>query len=195
MVGVIVQQKEELLLNNLLTNYNLKELLKVLFQQLPKKEYSLNKIIHLFGEAKQEQLVPLSIFSQKLYPAEALCKYLKENERLSYQQIGKILGRNQKSVWATYQRATKKSKLKFYLNNNNNSDKRKEDQYFLPISLFSDYNYSFLENVILHLRSAYLLNNKQIAKLLHKTPNSIAVLAKRAREKSKQKEKRNIERR
>lgn len=134
----------------------------------------LPELIKTFQAAKQEASIPLSIFTSALDPAEALYKFLKENEKLSFQQIASELHRDQKSVWATYQRSAKKKKQVFLI---------QEEKYFLPLSIFKKRKYSFLESVVFYLNSVYYLSNKQIAKLLQRTPNTVAVLLKRARDK------------
>jgi DNA-directed RNA polymerase specialized sigma24 family protein len=158
----------------LLDSLSSQALLKVLLKRLHQTEnLQLDTLVSLFQEASQEITVPLSIFSHNLYPAEALCKYLRENKKLSNQEIGKLLNRDSKSVWGTYSRAQGKKKGAFT---------QKRDDHFLPLSIFQK-NSSFLESVILHLHQVHGWSNKHIATLLKKSPNSIAVLYKRAREK------------
>ncbi|MBU0457644.1 MAG: hypothetical protein ABH824_06210 [Nanoarchaeota archaeon] len=157
----------------LLGKLDSKELLKIIFKKLQGEE-QIDQLISSFQDTKSQILIPLSIFSYKLQPAEALCKYLKENENHSYKQIAVLINRNEKSVWATYKRASKKRKQKFV---------KKSERYFLPISILKNRSYSLLESVIFYLNKTYKLSNPQIAKLLKKSPNSIAVLMKRAREK------------
>ena len=160
----------------LFASLNSPQLLKQLLQQLQKNNnLQLPELIQLFQEAKQEQLIPLSIFSSTLYPAEALCKYLHEQEHLSYHEIAVVLKRNERSVWASCQRARKKLRSAFIVNDEN---------YLLPLSLFQNPFLTLLESVVLYLHTTYNLTNPQIAKLLHKSPNSMAVLLKRAREKN-----------
>ena len=134
----------------------------------------LPELIQTFQAAKEEASIPLSIFSSSLDPAEALYKFLKENEKLSFRQIASELHRDQKSVWATYQRSSKKKKQTFLV---------EDERYFLPFSIFKKRKYSFLESIVFYLNSVHHLSNKQIAKLLQRTPNTVAVLMKRARDK------------
>ncbi len=160
----------------LFASLNSPQLLKQLLQQLQKNNgLQLPELIQIFQEAKQEQLIPLSIFSSRLYPAEALCKYLHEQEHFSYHEIAVMLKRNERSVWASCQRARKKLRSAFIV---------KDENYLLPLSLFQNPFLTLLESVVLYLHTAYNLTNPQIATLLHKSPNSIAVLSKRAREKN-----------
>lgn len=170
------KKEKDVLLESLLTRISSQQLLKILLQK-SYQEYGLQlpELIKTFQEAKEEASIPLSIFSSSLDPAEALYKFLKEQEHLSFQQIASELHRNQKSVWATYQRAGKKQKRILLV---------EEEKYFLPLSIFKKRRYSFLESIIFYLNTVYHLSNQQIAKLLRRTPNTIAVLAKRARDKA-----------
>ena len=163
------------LLNVLLSTLGSQQLLKAILQKMSREHnLQLPELIQTFQKAKQEASVPLSIFTHSLDPAEAIYKFLRENEGFSFQKISLETNRNQKSVWATYQRAWKKKKQKFIST---------EEKYYFPLSLFKDRSYSLLESIILYLKITYNLSNPQIAKLLHRSPNCIAVLMKRARDK------------
>ena len=169
------EKEGEVLFDTLLTTLSSKQLLKAVLQKLQQEQnLQLPDLIKIFQEAKQEALLPLSIFSHSLEPAEALYKFLKENEGFSFQKIAQATKRDQKSSWATYQRAQGRRKQKFLV---------KEEKYLLPLSVFNNRSYSFLESVVFYLNSVHHLSNKEIAKLLHKTPNTVAVLLKRARDK------------
>ncbi|MEW5896306.1 MAG: hypothetical protein AB1668_01315 [Nanoarchaeota archaeon] len=165
-------------LSTLLSNLSSKQLLKMLLKNLHEQQgLNLAELIRIYEDAKGEILVPLSIFSYKLEPAEALCKYLKENENLSYKEIARLISRKEKSIWATYQRAGKKRKQPFL---------KTEEKYLLPVSIFKDRSYSLLESAVLYLNKIHRLTNPQIARLLNKSANSIAVLMKRARDKGRE---------
>ena len=174
-----MQKEEELgFFKELFSSFNSQQLLKQLLLQLHSdQDFQLNQLIDIFNQVKQEYTIPLSIFSHDLHPTEALCKFLKEEKNLSYPEIAKLLNRNQKSVWATYQRASKKMRKQFSYKS------LKNEHYHLPLSIFNDRSYSLLEKSISYLSKTYQLSNREIANLLNKSPNSIAVLAKRAREK------------
>ncbi len=149
-----------------------------LLRALLKKMYTdgalqLDFLLSAFQEARQEEHIPASVFSYSLAPAEALCLYLKEHQHLTPSRIALLLGRNPKSTWATCKRAaTHRVVLR-----------ARQTDYLLPLSLFRDRRYSLLEHTIKYLQNNHHLTNRQIAEFLHKSPQSIAVLAKRAREK------------
>ncbi|MEK6901450.1 MAG: hypothetical protein AABX37_03850 [Nanoarchaeota archaeon] len=161
--------------NTLLDSLSSQHVLKQLLGQLQREQnLQLDQVISLYLEVKQERAVPLSIFATKLYPMEALCKYLHEEEKLSYQEIGTLLQRDARSVWGAYHRARRTWKKPFH---------RKREQYMIPFSLLQDRSSTVLEHVVLYVHTVYRLTNRQLGKLLHKSPNSMAVLLKRAREK------------
>lgn len=162
---------------SIFTTYSSQQLLKQVLQQLQQtgNNVQLEQVIRIFQEVKQEYSIPLSIFSNKLYPAEALCKHLRETEQLSFKDIALLLQRSEKSVWSTYQRASLKMKPRFT---------KRQENYSLPIAIFQNRSYSFLESVIFYMNRVHRLKTKNIAALLGKSPNSMAVLLKRAREKN-----------
>lgn len=164
------------LFKSLFANVNSQQLLKQLLLQLHStQDFQLDQLLTVYNDVTKEHNIPLSIFSYNLHPAEALCKYLKEKKGLSYQEIAVLLNRHPKSVWSSYQRSHKKMRKQFPL---------KTEHYHLPLSLFNNRSYSLLEGVVLYMNQIHKLSNKQLAALLGKSSNSIAVLAKRAREKN-----------
>lgn len=173
-----MHRKKDDVLDVLLTSLSSKKLLELVIRKVDSEnELKLDEVIKIFQEVKGEISVPLSIFSANLHPAEALSKYLKENKNLTYKKISEITSRDKKSVWGTYHRAVQKRKQKFM---------EKKEAYYLPISIFKDRSYSLLENAISYVSKVHHLSNKEIAKLLNKSPNSIAVLMKRAKDKHEQ---------
>jgi len=162
------------LLDVLLNTLSSQKLLEIVLKKIQSEgDLQLADLIKTFQETKGEISVPLSIFSTSLPPAEALCSFLRENKKLSYKEIAALISRNEKNVWAACQRAKRKNKKHL----------KAEEKYHLPVSIFKDRSYSLLENVVFYLNRVHHLSNKEIAKLMKKSPNSIAVLMKRARDK------------
>lgn len=61
---------------------------------------------------ESEYKIPVSIFKEsKLSPFETIVKYLKEEMKLNYHQIGILLNRDERNIWTVYNRATRKQKL------------------------------------------------------------------------------------
>ncbi|HIG93145.1 TPA: hypothetical protein HA242_00035 [Candidatus Woesearchaeota archaeon] len=171
----LVKEGSDTLIEGILTSFTSQQLLKQLLGYLhTHQNLQLSEVIALYQDAKNEALIPLSIFSHSLAPMEALTKFLKENEQMSLPEIALLLHRDQRSIWANYRRAGRilKSKLA-----------STSETYVLPLSLFQDRSFSILESVVLYLNSVHHLTPKQMGKLLHKSPNSMAVLLKRGKEK------------
>ena len=70
-----------------------------------KYNYSSEELLNL---GSNDLLVPVSVFAGKLSPAEALTKFLKENNDLTHHEISGLIGRDERSCWANYRRAAKK---------------------------------------------------------------------------------------
>ena len=153
----------------LIESVNSRELLNILLQKVKRDGMQIEDVIELFQESNQEISVPISLFSTNLHPMEALCKYLIEIERLSKSSVATVLQRNIKTIWANYERA--KGKELFISGNT---------QYTIPLSLFQKRKLSVMEHVVSFLKQVHHFSNKEISQLLGKSPNSIAVLAKRA---------------
>lgn len=60
---------------------------------------------------EDEICIPASILSdRRLGPLEACVKYLKEERKLKYSEIGEMLNRDERTIWVTYNNAKKKIK-------------------------------------------------------------------------------------
>jgi len=153
-----------------------KALLRQLYEQ---QQINAEDILEVYEEVTQEKKIPLSLFSV-LPPMEALCRYLRDQEHYSFKEISTLLSRDHKSAWAAYQRSCQRKK-KIIIS--------PSEQYFLPLSLFRNHSLTLSEHIVTFLHQRYHLNNKKIGTLLGKSPNTIAVLTKRAREKNASKKK------
>lgn len=75
-----------------------------------KHKFSYSQILELLDK-KEEISIPLKIFlNRKLGPLEAITKYLKDDAKLKFNEIAKLLNRNQRTIWASYHNAKKKAK-------------------------------------------------------------------------------------
>jgi len=117
-------------------------------------------------------LIPVTIFSGKLSPAEALAKFLKENYELSYHEISQLIGRNERSIWANYRRAVKKMPWRFEI----------KESIAVPVSIFNSEK-SILEALVFYLKDVKKLQNKKVAQLLNKKPTNIWTVHNRAKKK------------
>lgn len=120
--------------------------------------------------------LPISIFNNKeLSALETITKYLKENQNLRYIDIAKLLNRDQRTIWVTY----------------NNSKKKRQDslnveqsEYIVPLSIFSDRNLSILENLVSYLKDNYNLRYVEIASLLNRDERNIWGVYNKAKKKA-----------
>ncbi|MFA7708209.1 MAG: right-handed parallel beta-helix repeat-containing protein, partial [Candidatus Pacearchaeota archaeon] len=121
---------------------------------------------------KKNIKIPLSIFKLEVSPAEALCKYLRENKGLSVSEITRLINRNKSSVSINYKNAVKKLKERI----------NQEDEFFVDINIFSNRKLSILENVIKYLKEKGF-RNIEIANLLNKDQRNISTLYSRVQKK------------
>jgi len=60
-------------------------------------------------EVLVDVLVPCSVFKdRRMSLFEALVKYLRENEKLSFKEISVLLNRDTRNIWTVYNRGKKK---------------------------------------------------------------------------------------
>ena len=61
---------------------------------------------------KTDLFIPIMIFQdKKLSVLENLTSYLKENYKLTYRKVAKLLNRNERTIWTVYHRAQIKRKM------------------------------------------------------------------------------------
>ncbi|MBW2965379.1 hypothetical protein KY363_08025 [Candidatus Woesearchaeota archaeon] len=153
-----------------------RELLKSIIHFMQQnQQLSLPELINIYTESSPEESIPISVFSTKLSPSEALCKYLKENRALSFHEIAVLLNRDDRSVWTSYSRASRKAKGPL---------KTREEDIKIPVSIFNDRKLSIMEHVVSQMRVRDI-SNARIAEALNRNAASIATVANRAREKTK----------
>lgn len=77
-----------------------------------KKKYILTEeeVKELIGKKEGDILLPISIFNEKLGMLEAASLYLKDELRLSFKDTAKLLKRNYKTIWTSYNKAKEKLK-------------------------------------------------------------------------------------
>ncbi|MBR9683855.1 hypothetical protein GOV03_04930 [Candidatus Woesearchaeota archaeon] len=135
-------------------------------------DYSDEQLIVTSEEKKPVIRIPASIFI-KLSPSEALAKYLKEEHDLTYHEISLLINRNERSIWANYQRAIKKQQSPFEI----------VGTISVPVSVFGNNQLSILECLVSYLKDVLHLKNSKIARLLNKNPSNIWTIYKRAKTK------------
>jgi len=142
-----------------------------------KYNYSDEEIFRMWN-TENNILIPVAIFAGKLAPSEALAKFLKENNDLSYHEISAVIGRDERSVWANYKRAAKKMPWPFDIG----------EGIGVPISIFNSEK-SILEALVSYLKDVKKMRNRKIAELLNKNPANVWTVHNRAAKKKSKLEK------
>ena len=145
---------------------------KELFREISKikQEYKLSDK-DLLNLINKQILIPISIFFNSS-PLESLVKYLKENLNLNFHEIARLLSRDQRTIWVTYNNINKK-----------NIELNTKSKLLIPIEIFSNRKLSSLENLV-----SYLLNLNysfsQISNLLNRDYRTIWTCHQRAKKKN-----------
>ncbi|MCX6742536.1 MAG: right-handed parallel beta-helix repeat-containing protein [Candidatus Pacearchaeota archaeon] len=144
-----------------------------------KERYALStdEIIKIAEKKSQEKTIPLAIFQENLGALETIVKYLKENLNLSYHEIARLLNRDDRTIWTTYQIVMKKKKEKIEI---------KSNRFLIPLSVFSNRKLSILESLISYLKEKNL-SFKEISELINRDQRNIWTINSRAKKKIKDK--------
>lgn len=126
--------------------------------------------------AKREIGIPATVFSKNLSPLEGVTKYLHENLRLSFNEIGALLNRSPKTVWQAYKFGLKKLPASLLV---------KVSPYYIPYSVLSNRKFSILEGAVKHLHEHYKLRFSQIADLIYRDDRTIWTVYSRVKKKVK----------
>ena len=153
-------------------------------ERLKQKYNYSNEEIFRISNNENVLWIPVTIFSGKLSPAEALAKFLKENYDLSYHEISQLIGRNERSIWTNYRRAVKKMPWPIVTNVPSFPSESFEikESIAVPVSIFNSEK-SILEAVVFYLKDVKKLQNKKVAQLLNKKPANIWTVHARAKKK------------
>jgi len=123
----------------------------------------------------QEISAKISEKKTESFPLSTIVKYLKEDKNYNLSQIAKILSRNQRNLWHTYNSAQKKMSESFTI---------KEDDMYVPLKVFSDYtSLSPSEAVVFYLKEQRQLTLHKIATLLSRDDRTIWTINNRAKKK------------
>jgi len=121
-----------------------------------------------------QAIVPVSIFNSDHSPLGCLVVYLKNNKGLAFSEIAKLLHRDSRTIWSTYQ------------NNNKQKIAFKENYDFVvPLSIFADRNFSIMESLVRELKEIKGLRFVDIAKIIGKNQKTAWCFYSRARKKCK----------
>ena len=125
-------------------------------------------------QPKLPEHIPVSIFSTRLSPAEAVVKYLKEHHAMTFSEIAKLINRDQRGIWGSYARARRKHPDSFDIGFATHT---------IPISCLNDRSRSILEHVVTHLKDEKGLKPAEICSLLNKKTSTIWTAYQRSRRK------------
>ena len=128
---------------------------------------SLKKKLEKPGET---QGIPVSIF-KKLSALEAITRYMKDEQKLSFNEIGKILNRSSITIRTSYNNSFKKFKGKL---------DTIDTKHMIPFNIFQNRKKSILEHIVSYLKDKYDLNFKTIAEILNKNYQTIWTVYRRA---------------
>ena len=166
-------------------NFNIKDdksfqILKLAFDNL-KEKYKLapGEILSFIEEkpVSKEIILPISIFeTEGLSALEAICKYLKEEFDFSFSKIALLLNRNSRTIWTSYNNAARKRKENLLV---------KESKFFIPVSIFTDRQFSVLEAIVSYLKEKFNLRYSEISVLLNRDERNIWTVYNRAKKKRK----------
>ncbi len=130
-----------------------------------KQKYSLTNQQLIYSlQPKEENSIPISIFTKQLSCLETIVKFLKEEKQLTYHQTGVVLNRNDRTIWITYHNAQKKKAERLAV---------KPTNYILPTSIFTDRRLSVLEAIVRHLKDNYGLRYTDIAGLIQRSERNL----------------------
>ena len=127
---------------------------------------------------RKEISFPVGIFSNdSLSSLEAIVKYLKEDLKIKFCKIARVLNRSSKTIWATYQKSIKKMPSPF---GNVSRD------IMIPASTISNRNFSTLESVVGFVKDLDY-SNHEIGVMLHLDDRTIWTVYDRVKKKRGQK--------
>ena len=121
----------------------------------------------------KEILVPTAIFrNRKLNVLKALVTFLREQHRLGFSEIARLIRRDPRNVWAAYHLGIERDP---------DAVVPEGDSLFFPVSIVREDDLSILESVVAHLREHR--GNAEIARLLSRDPRTTDTAYRRAKEK------------
>ena len=123
---------------------------------------------------KKEISIPVGIFANDVLGSlEAIVKYLKEDLKLKFSKIGKLLNRSNKTIWATYHNAAKKMPSSFGVVSRD---------IMIPVSAIANRSYSTLESVVGFIKDLGY-TNREAALMLHLDDSTIWTVFDRVKKK------------
>lgn len=171
-----MQRKEKISNNNDISNS--KEVILYNLINNLKSNFSSDQILELItGKVEDKKnLIPVDVFkNRKLSVLELTVKFLKENKNLKFSEIAKLINRDNRTIWSSYNNSLKKYKGKL----------ENKSRIYVPISIFADRKLSPLEALVNCLKSSFKMKLHQIAFALSRDERTIWTIANRINEKRK----------
>ena len=124
--------------------------------------------------AKKEISIPIGVFDNDILSSlEAIVKYMKENLKLRFSKIAKLLNRSNKTIWATYHKAIKKMPSSF---------EEISRDVMIPASAIFNRSFSTLESVVAFVKDLDYTNH-EVAVMLHLDDRTIWTVYDRVKKK------------
>lgn len=153
---------------NIADSYDLLGIVVEQLRRLGAKPQEIERFVRL-----RQYAVPAGLFGTDLAVLEVLALFLKDVHNLRHTDIAELLGRDERTVWSSYQRAKKK----------NVSVTDTDGRIRVPLTVFVDTPLSLTEALVVHLKEDEGISLKDIAQLLNKSQSTINVLHARQRRK------------
>lgn len=125
-----------------ISNDNSAKAVQLLLESLSQKYNTTpNKLVEAFYNTSEN--IPLNAFTvDKISVLEIVVKYLKEQQGKKYSEIAKLLNRDDRTIWTTYNNSIRKYPKKLDISGS----------VHIPISIFSDRKKSVLESLVIFLK-------------------------------------------
>jgi hypothetical protein len=133
------------------------------------KEKNVNEI-----SERNEVNIPIHVFREGNNGLRAIVQFLFEQKKLSFSQISRLLGRDQRTIWSAYNSA-KKTRKKII--------KYNPDEPSINSTMFRERKFSILETAAMSLLKNYSV--KETAELLGRNQMTIWTVKRRAAQKEK----------
>jgi hypothetical protein len=129
------------------------------------------ELLYLIRKSGPVNQFPVEILSQNLSPLEAVVSYLKNNKGQKFCDIAKLLNRDERTIWVTFENAKKKQKTIFV-------PQKSASQ--IPLAIVRNRQLSILESVSVFLKEKKSLTLTKISSILNKDTSTVWTAISRA---------------
>lgn len=138
------------------------------------------EILEMVSE-REEIKIPLCILhNQNLSSLESVVKYLRENKKFNFREIGDLLNRSKYTISATYRKSQDKFPKPLEI---------EYSEFDIPVEIIAGRKLSVLESIVHYLKDKFELKLSKIAELLNLDQRTIWTVYSRARKKTESNEK------